>query len=166
MLPVLWAEKHVWKTVRAEVGSASYQPASAGSSLPPASAGVYKRVDRKKTARFSALSGGFSHVLAGRRTEALKKHAEARWKTEKGILLPTPRLKPGAKRSRLKPADKAGTLRGRVEDAALSALRIDSLSSNRFLSPLSSKGVARRAGGYELSRPNPTAYSAPLRVEK
>jgi hypothetical protein len=37
-----------------------------------------------ETARFSVLSGCFSNVSAVRRTEALKKHAEARWKTGKG----------------------------------------------------------------------------------
>jgi hypothetical protein len=100
------------KTERIEVGIASYQPASAGSSLHPASAGVYKRVDSIRTARFSALSGGFSHVPAGGGAEASEKHAKARWKTGKVDIFLTPRLKPGAMRSRLKPADKAGSIRG------------------------------------------------------
>jgi len=92
------------------------------------------RVKSIKTARFSALSGGFSHVPAGGRAEPLKKHAEARWKTGKGGLIITPRLKPGAKRSRLKPADKADTRSEEwVKSRGLSALRIDRLSSNRFL---------------------------------
>jgi len=131
---------------RTEVSEASYQPASAGSSLPPASAGGGNRVKRIETARFSALSGGFSHVLAGGRAEASKKRAEARWKTGKGGLIIAPRLKPGAKRSRLKPADKADTRSEEwVKSRGLSALRIDSLSSNRFLSPAS----FRREAGAE-----------------
>jgi len=112
------------------------------------------RVKSIKTARFSALSGGFSHVLEGGRAEASKKRAEARWKIGKGGLIITPRLKPGAKRSRLKPADKADTRSEEwVESRDLSALRIDSLSSNRFLSPASS-----RTGGDRSWRHESTAF--------